>query len=174
MSNIQSTSLDMALILKLLKVPFRTGHVLKHITTSFVVEELGTIFVVLAQSDFDLVHSKVSELYKGWKLIYIRVGTNFNINKYRIIFNLMRQGYFTWLRSVNNPTFILNMLQADNFYIKIIEERLRIWNNKPKYLYYIKTNIEAKTGLLNRLLTFNPGFFDYMPEDPNEGDYTYV
>ena len=46
---------------------------------------------------------------------------------------------------------------------KIIEERLRRWNNKPRFNFFIKENMLAKTMSATIILAIEPSFFDYMP-----------
>lgn len=67
-----------------------------------------------------------------------------------------------WLRSVYGAQFP-NILETDNLAGRIVEERLRIWDNQPKYIYLIQDNLEAQKVGTRRILAEDPSFFDYMP-----------
>ena len=52
---------------------------------------------------------------------------------------------------------------TDGFGHKIIRERLRIWNNEPRFNFFIKDNTEALKVPVTMVLATEPAFFDYMP-----------
>jgi hypothetical protein len=70
-----------------------------------------------------------------------------------------------WLR-YTYPRQIRNVLLGhDNLGQSIIKERLRIWNDRAKFKYFIEDNKVALKNGVHTELTNDPSFFDYMPEE---------
>jgi hypothetical protein len=54
-------------------------------------------------------------------------------------------------------------MSMGNFGRKIIEQRLKIWKDQPKYKFMIEDNKSALKYPANMILATEPAFFDYMP-----------
>jgi hypothetical protein len=57
------------------------------------------------------------------------------------------------------------LMGPDNLGQRIIDERLRIWGDQPKYRFLVEDNKIVRINGLLREFTRDQGFFDYMPED---------
>ena len=56
-------------------------------------------------------------------------------------------------------------MELRNLGRRIIEKRLEIWGDKPKYKFLVEDNKSVLQHGAMRELTTDPGFFDYMPEE---------
>lgn len=168
--SIKETSYDVEVLLKALKIPFSTTNVMRHITTQFIIDDLGIVLSVLNPSDYSTINERVNFLFKEWKLMYIASTTDVVDRRYNIIFDFMRSGYMKWLRRAYRNQYV-QIIETDNLGRRIIEERLRLWDNKPKYRLFIQENIEALKTSFRRIVSEEPGFFDYMPNNNSGGSY---
>jgi len=168
--SIKETSYDVEVFLKALKIPFSTTNVLKHITTQFIIEDLGIVLTVLNPNDYAMINDRVNFLFKEWKLLYIPAAVDVQAKRYPIIFEFMRSGYMKWLREIYRNQYV-QIIETDNLGRRIIEERLRLWDNKPMYRLFIQENVNALKNSFRRIISEEPGFFDYMPRDIYGGTY---
>jgi hypothetical protein len=145
-----------------LRVPYDVMSVYKQITIQYVVKQFGVVVSAINPSDYGAISSKVEETFEGYRHIYVASTDNISDKRYEVVWDLMRGGYMKYLRSVYGAQFP-NILETDNLAGRIIEERLRIWDNKPMYIYLIQDNLEAQKMGARRLLAEDPSFFDYMP-----------
>jgi hypothetical protein len=115
--------------------------------------------------DYAQVSNAIGDQYKDWRVIYLTTNDNMLNKKYEVLWALMRGGYMKWLR-YTYPRQVKSVLNGpEELGRKIMEERLRIWNDKPKYKWLVEdTRLAFKNGIL-RELTNDPSFFDYMPEE---------
>lgn len=132
--------------------------------TLLAVEDFGLMVCCTHRLNYGMTLSFLEDNYSDWRYFFIETEDDISEKRYKILWALMRCGYMKWLRT-NFPRQIKNVLVQDNLGKRIIEERLRIWNNKTKYKYLIDDNQEAlKNNMLSELAQDN-GFFDYMPEE---------
>jgi len=147
-------------------VRFKQQVGIKGVSSYFIIDDFGVVICCMNRIDYTQVSDKVTEQFKGWRFVYLTSGDN-NIveSKYKVLWALMRGGYMKWLR-YNYPRQIKNVLNGtDNLAKKIIDERLRLWADKPKYKFFIDDNKAALRGNISRELTSDPSFFDYLPEE---------
>jgi hypothetical protein len=161
--SIREKSYDVGIMLGALRVPFIIMNVIKSITTQYLIDDFGVVVSVINFNDFEIIDDKLNDVLKGYRKVYITDRDDVGNKRYEIIWALMESGYMRWLR-LNYATIFPNILKEGGLSNLIIDERLRRWNNTPKYKYLIGENVEAKTANLNRLLSIDPGFFDYMPK----------
>jgi len=168
--SVKESSYDLEVFLKALKIPFSSTNVIKHVTTQFIIEDLGIVLSVLNTNDYVMINERVSFLFKEWKLLYFATAMNLNIKRYPIIFEFMRSGYMKWLREMYRNQYV-QIIETDNLGRRIIEERLRIWDNKPMFRLFIQENVNALKNSFRRIISEDPGFFDHMPETFTGGLY---
>jgi hypothetical protein len=165
MSGVQNLQDDIGIMLNQLRVGYKILSLIKNTSVQFVIEDFGLIIVCIDRLDYAQTSNVVDEKFEGWRTMYITTKDNLLSKKYEVIWNLMRCGYMKWLR-YNFPRQVRNiLLGADNLGARIIEERLRIWNDEPKYKFLIEDNRGAQRNGLQRELSTDPSFFDYMPEE---------
>lgn len=144
---------------------FRKFTILKGVSTHFVVEDFGLIVCCINRVDYAQVSDSLNEQFKDYRFFYVTTNDNIMEIKYKILWDLMRSGYMKWLR-YKFPRQVRNVINGpDNLGQKIIEERLRIWADRPKFRFLIEdNNAVLKTSILRELAN-DPSFFDYMPEE---------
>jgi len=144
---------------------FKKISVLRGASVQFMIEEFGLIISCINRAEYVQVKSLLDDQFSDWRKIYITTNENIAEEKFNVLWALMRCGYMKWLR-YNFPRQVKNAINGpENLGQKIIEERLRIWNNKAKYKFLIEDNkVALRNGIL-RELSNDPSFFDYMPEE---------
>jgi hypothetical protein len=164
MSNILLKNLesDIETALFALRINFKKVSVAKDISVQYLIEDFGIIVCGIERRDYTQVNNAVQNVYEGWKLFHISTNENMVEKKDDLIWELMRSGYMIWIRN-NFPRQFKQLIVDGNFGLKIINERLRIWNNEPRFKFLVEINEAAKTQSMAYLLSIEPGFFDYMP-----------
>ena len=154
-----------SIILNQLMVKYLKHVLIKGVSVQFNIQDFGLVISCMDRTDYAQVSTKIQENYKDWRVIYITTNDNLIESKFKILWALMRGGYMKWLR-YTYPRQVKNVLNGpENLGRRIIEERVRIWGGKQKYIYLINDNIVAlKNGVLQELNS-DPSFFDYMPEE---------
>ncbi len=160
--SLRRTVTDVGAVLGALRVPYSIASVYKNITVQYIIGQFGVVISVINPTEYGVISSKVEETFVGYRYIYIATTDNISDKRYEIIWELMRSGYMNWIRNSYGAQFP-NILETDGLGNRIIEERLKVWNNQPKYSYLINTNIEAQQTSFRRVLAEDPAFFDYMP-----------
>lgn len=160
--SLRRTVTDIGTMLGALRVPYDITSVYKNTTVQYVIKPFGVVISIMSPSDYGITSSKVEEHFKDYRLVYVATNDNISDKRYEIIWELMRSGYMRWLRRTYSTQFP-NILEADNLGNKIIDERLKVWNYQPKYIYLINDNLEAQQIGFRRVLADDPAFFDYMP-----------
>jgi len=146
-----------------LRIKAKKISLIKGVSTQFVVEEFGTIICAIKRVEYTLVDAAVDDNFPGWRKVYITSSDDFNAKREELIWELMKSGYMRWIR-FNYPQLFKNLIVMNNYGNKIIDQRLKIWNNQPKYKFMIEDNVEAKKVAATYILSADPGFFDFMPE----------
>lgn len=156
---------EVAIVLNQLRVKYRKINIVRGVSTQLVVDDFGLIVCCINRADYTQISGAVNEQFKDWVVVYITTNDNILEEKYQILWALMRCGYMKWLR-YTFPRQVRNILNGtDDLGRKIIEERLRIWGDKPKYKWFVEDNRVAFQNGILRELTNDPSFFDYMPEE---------
>lgn len=163
--DLQELEEHVAIILNQLRVKYRMMNLIKGVSTQLMVEDFGLIICCINRADYTQVNNAVLEQFKDWRTLYITTNDDITTKRLEILWSLMRCGYMKWLR-YTFPRQVRNILNGpDDLGRKIIEERLRIWGDKPKFKFLVADNrVAFKNGIL-RELTNDPSFFDYMPEE---------
>lgn len=165
MKDLRSLESDVSIILHNFMVKHRKINLIRDISVQFIIDDFGLIVCCMNRMDYMQANEMINTQFSGWRTIFISTGDNLLEKKYEILWDLMRCGYMKWLRTTY-PRQIKRVLNGpDNLGNRIINERLRIWANKPKFRYLIEDNkIAIRNGVL-RELTNDSSFFDFMPEE---------
>lgn len=146
-------------------VSHRQFTAVRGVATHLIVEDFGLIVCCINRVDYTQVRKDIIDQFEGWRVFYVTTNDNIGDLKFNLLWNLMRGGYMKWLRNTF-PRQVKNVINGpENLGHRIIEERLRIWADRPRFKFLIEDNKAALQGNLLRELTNDPGFFDYMPEE---------
>jgi len=152
------------IMLRAFKVSYKIERIIKNITFQFIVNDFGLIVSGIIGADQKLIASSVNQLFPNYRNIYISELDNLLEEKDRVLWALMQGGYISWLRSTYNRDF-KNIITMQEFGKKIINQRLKIWAGKEKYKYLIEYNESALRQSATYMLSIDPSFYDYMPEE---------
>ena len=157
---------ELGALLSALRLNYKRTAVIEGISVQYVVDVFGVIICGVNRADYAIVNQAIEKDYKDWRLIYITTFDNVSEKRYEIIWALMRGGYLKWLRESVSDSVFRNMMFYDNFANKIINKRLEIWGDKPKFKYLVNNDLFAKgQGRISEYLSKEPGYFDHMPEE---------
>lgn len=156
------TVYDVGVLLGALRVPYNVASVIKHITTQYIIDDFGVVVSVINPRDYGMIDDKVNEILEDYRKVFVSEKDNLNDKRYEIVWALMRSGYMKWLRLTYTSQFP-TIIETDSLGGRIIDERLKLWDNKPMYRFLIMDNIEAKKVGFRQVLSQDPSFFDYMP-----------
>jgi hypothetical protein len=163
-NNLQQTIEDVAIMLSQFKLAYKKISLVKDSSVQFIIQDFGLVVCCVNRLDYTQVNSTVEDKFGGWRLVFISVGDTILEKRLEVLWALMKGGYMKWLR-YTYPRQIKNVLLGhDNLGQSIIKERLRVWNNQPKFKYLIEDNMVALKNGVYTELTNDPSFFDYMPE----------
>ena len=129
-----------------------------------VVEEFGTIICGIDRNEYTNINKIVEESFPNYRKVFCTIFDDPVERRDSIIWALMSGGYIRWIR-FNYKNQFRNFIIKENFSNRIIDERLKRWSDRPKYRAYIEDNIAAKNMSSTFLLSIDPGFYDYMPEE---------
>ena len=104
---------------------------------------------------------KSTHTSKGWRVVEINVNDDFEEKKMEIFWQLMRAGYIHYIRMEFSNTF-KRMITSNNWDKVIIEKRLELYDDDPKYVYLRDYNNWAKKQSATYLLSMDPGFYDFL------------
>jgi hypothetical protein len=97
----------------------------------------------------------------SWRIITVRSNDSFEEKKLQIIWELVRSGYFHYLRSEKPRTF-KELITRQGWDKKIMDERLKIYENAQKYNYLRDLNQWGLKQSSNYILSVDPSFFDFL------------
>jgi hypothetical protein len=147
------------------KVTYKKINLVRGISTQFVISDFGVIVCCISRADYSQVKEVVTDQFKHWRVAYVTTNDNMIEKRYEILWELIKSGYMKWLR-YTYPRQVKSLINGpENLGNRIIEERLRIWGNKPKYRFFVEDNISVKNNGILRELSSDPSFFDFMPEE---------
>ena len=69
--SVKESSYDLEVFLKALKIPFSSTNVIKHVTTQFIIEDLGIVLSVLNTNDYVMINERVSFLFSGRYILWL-------------------------------------------------------------------------------------------------------
>jgi hypothetical protein len=153
---------DIEEMLYALKLPYKKMSIVKDISVQYLIEDFGLIVCGIDRKDYSQIDSAVQNVFEGWKLFHITTRDVVTSKKDDLIWELMRAGYLTWIRQ-EFPSQFKNLIVGQNFNLKIINERLKVWNGEPRFKFFIEMNLAARSQSAGYILSLEPGFFDYMP-----------
>lgn len=153
---------DIEEMLYAFKLVYKKMSVVKNISVQYLIEDFGLIVCGIDRKDYSNVNDAVQNVYEGWKLFHITTNESAVDKKDELIWELMRAGYMSWIRQ-SFPRQFKSLMLDQNFSLKIITERLRIWNNEPRFRFFVEQNLAAKNQATSYILSIDPGFYDYMP-----------
>lgn len=133
------------------------------VSVQFLVEDFGIIISGINRADYKVILDAVDVKFKDWRKVFITTFDDIEEIRYEVLWELMRSGYMTWLRMEHPRPF--TRLITEGFGDRIINRRLELWSNKPKYNYLISLNEWAKQMAKTYVLSIYPGFFDTMVGD---------
>lgn len=145
-------------------VKARKLSLVRDISSQYLIEDFGVIICAIDRKDYSIVDSAVEESFEGWRKVYIATTDDMNQKREELLWELMRSGYMKYVR-FNYPHFFKNLIIMHDFGRKVIEKRLEVWGDKPKYKFMILDNKDARRLSSSYLLSTEPGFFDFMPEE---------
>ena len=153
---------DTRVMLQTLRLDFKEHYPSSKVEYQFLVDQFGLIVHVIDKR-FYAPPEPTLDPYEDWRQVYIDREDDINKKREETIWELMKSGYMSWLRGENSRAF-KNLILNYDYAKKIIDQRLKIWGDKPKYRYLVQLNTEASYTTATYLLSIDPGFFDYMPE----------
>lgn len=163
---VEELEIDIANMLSALHLQYKQGSVGTYLPTIFIAEDFGMIVSGIDAKDYTQVLSKLASTFEGYKFFFVTTNDSMIEKKEELIWELMRSGYIRHIRKSYSRQF--NNLILSGFGRKIIKERIRLWNDRPQYKYLIEENELALKTPDTYLLSADPAFFDYMPENNNE------
>ncbi|MCK4454629.1 hypothetical protein KAU51_04805 [Candidatus Parcubacteria bacterium] len=162
---LQELDTYLRVMLNTFRVPSKKINMLKESAVVYLIDDFGIIICGIDRADYGQINSVVSEQFKNWRRVYITTQEDVSKKKYEVLWELMRGGYMKWLRTTYPHQIKNTLMGIDGLGTKILNERLRIWAEHPKYKYLIEdTKSVLQYGIL-REFSHDPGFFDYMPEE---------
>lgn len=124
----------------------------------------GAIFVIEmfgVQVVFNAPHAKLNT--KDWWTVIINPDDNLEEKRYEVLWELVRGGYFHYLRT-EYPNTYKKMFSMFNYDKRLVDERLRVYGSKPKYNYFRELNTALKGRAANFVMATDPGFYDFLQE----------
>jgi hypothetical protein len=155
---------DIEATLNAFRVSYTKTHIVKDVSIQFVIEAFGTVVCGINRADYSLINNEMLKVFDGWRIVYVTTFDSMNEKKEEILWELMKSGYMTYIRSKFKRQFNEIIIMHD-FGKKIINQRLKIWGDVPKYKWLVEENTAAKKESATYVLSINPGFYDYMPEE---------
>lgn len=154
---------EIKIMLYAYKVESKVYRLIKSVSVQFVVEQFGVIVCGINREDYKIITDQVNQDFPDYRVVYITGSDNMLEKKDDVLWELMKGGYIKWVR-MNYPRTFNDSIVRGNLGNKIINQRLKIWNDRPKYRFLIEDNEYAKVNSASFIFSIDPSFFDYMPE----------
>lgn len=161
--SLEALGIDVAITLRTFRVGFKKLDVLVTMSVTYEIPDFGIIVCVTQPTEFGQVATTLNNRFEGYRIVYITPEDDFLEKKADIFWDLMRSGYITYLRT-EYPRQFNEMIRRENLDKRIITKRLEVWDDRAKYRWLISENQAAKAEASSYVLSVNPSFFDYMPE----------
>ena len=155
---------ELSATLNSLHLPYKEVELVKGSSVVFEVALFGFVLCGLNPTDYLLVKDTLSRRYSGWRVKYVTTADQVWEHKNDIIWSLMRCGYLRYIRQNYKNQFNHLIIMSD-FGKQIINKRLEIWGDKPKYKWLVEENKRALMESGTYVISMDPSFFDYMPEE---------
>lgn len=121
------------------------------------VPQFGTKIVYMDGQYFD------KKILDGWYVAYVFPDFDFVEARNKVIWTLVKGGYFHYLRNNFKNTFN-KMLHSEGWDRALIEHRKKSYKDLPKFAYWRDLNNKLSTVTYNYALSIDPGFFDTILE----------
>lgn len=163
--NLDELRVDVEVYLRILGVP-KWEHLVigDKIAYVFLVDLFSTIICVVDEKDIGFVATRVNDLYGGYRLVYVTKESSINDQKEAILWEFMRGGYMRWLR-YTHPRKFNHAIMEQRFGDKILRKRVSLYGDKKRYKFWKEDDTEALKLSPSYMLSSEPGFYDYMPEE---------
>jgi hypothetical protein len=155
---------DINTMLTAFRVRSSKGNIIKDISVQFIIKQFGLVISASDASNKDLIVNMISQNYDDWRVVYITTDDNIATKRDEVLWDLMRGGYMRWVR-YEFPNQFKSLINEHNYSSKIINKRLELWGDSPKYSFMVEDNKEAMRVPSTVVFSQDPGFFDYMPEE---------
>lgn len=146
------------------KVPYKMVNIGSNLPEVFLIDTFGIIVIGLDRKDYSFIYNKIIELYPGYRMVYISTTSDILKKKDDLLWNLMRSGYMRYIRT-NFPNQFKTLIINYGLGRKIINKRLEIWDDAPMYKFLIEENKSILNQAESYVLSIDPSFYDYMPEE---------
>ena len=154
---------DIKTMISSFRLTANKATLLREASFQFIIEEFGVIICGINRADYTMVRESINTRFgDGWRVVYVSVQDPLLEKKDDILWELMRGGYIQHIRS-KYPRQFRELVVMQNFGKKIIDKRLAVWGDTPKYRYLVDENKAALKEASTYILSINPGFYDYMP-----------
>ena len=154
---------DVKTLVSALHLPYKTIKLGRDLPEACLIDLFGTIVVGIDGKDYSQVLSFLYEKFKGYRTFFITTADNFTEKKDELIFDLMRSGYMRYIR-IKYPNQFHMLLTTHNYGRKIIQKRLEVWQDLPRFQFLVAENKEALQQAESYILSVDASFYDYMPE----------
>ena len=163
MITVKALETEIEVMLKAYRVPFRKEALESNLPNLYIIEDFGVIISGFERVEYTIVANRIATHYKGYRFIPITTMDNMNEKKDEVLWELMRSGYMRYIRT-SYPGQFKTLLTQYGLGRKIINERLRIWGDAPKYKYLVEENRSFLGSSEVYALSMDPAFYDFMPE----------
>lgn len=162
--NIETLATEVEVILRALFLTYRLDFTTDKTSFYITVPMFGIVINGLYSLDYKLTNDTIDTRFKDYRVVYVTNEDLLHEWKLSLIWALMRSGYLRYIRSKYKTQF-KSLIIGQDFARQIVSERLRIWADKPKYLWLINENKEALAMSATYILSVDPAFYDMMPEE---------
>ena len=145
-------------------LPYKKLNIDDYLKNLIHIVDLGVLIVCITPNDYTIVLQKLESKFPNYRYIFLATTDDFITKKEEVFIDLVKSGYMKFLRLTYPNQFIIN-INNYNLDKKVIKARLKIWNNKPKFKYLIEENKIALEFNTRQLLSIDPSFLDYIPEE---------
>ena len=104
-----------------------------------------------------------NKVLKDWRIVWVYPDFTLDEAKDKIIWGLVKGGYFHYLRMNYKRTFD-QMFYFQNWGNRLAKYRKKIYKDLPKYNYLRELNNDAMGSPTSYVLSIDPGFYDWVFE----------
>ncbi len=159
----QALASDVRTLVAALHIPYKTAKLGKDLPEACLIDIFGTVVIGIDARDYSQVLSLLHIKFKGYRLFFITSADDFVEKKDDLIFELMRSGYMRYIR-IKFPRQFEGLIGTHNYGRKIVQRRLDVWGGLEKFKFMTAENKEALNQSSSYILSVDPSFYDYMPE----------
>jgi hypothetical protein len=154
---------EVEIMLSALRVPYKKVPLEASLPDLFILERFGVVVAGFERIEYSIILNRVNSHYRGYRFVPVASDDDLIAKKDELLWELMRGGYMRFIR-LSYPAQYKNLLFEYGLGRKIINERLRIWGDVPKYKYLVEENKRVLESSEQYVLNIDPAFYDFMPE----------